>query len=165
MSVSESTRDGLPPFFKGYEIEDMLLDDLGDVVELEEITGLNRWGYDAYKRELLKNPNSVMLVARSLQPGQRVLGFLAGWIVEDELHINNIAAHPAYRRVGIGRGLLEETVSVGRRRGAAFVLLEVRASNEAAQQLYRKMGFETIGRRRDYYRAPTEDALVMKLEI
>jgi ribosomal-protein-alanine N-acetyltransferase len=158
-------REGLPPFFKGYEIEDMLLDDLGDVVKLEEITGLNRWGYDAYKRELLKNPNSVMLVARSLQPGQRVLGFLAGWIVEDELHINNIASHPSYRRVGIGRGLLEEAVSVGRRRDAAFILLEVRASNEAAQQLYRKTGFIIIGRRRDYYRAPTEDALVMKLEF
>jgi ribosomal-protein-alanine N-acetyltransferase len=158
-------REGLPPFFKGYEIEDMLLDDLGDVVELEEITGLNRWGYDAYKRELLKNPNSVMLVARSLQPGQRALGFLAGWIVEDELHINNIASHPSYRRVGIGRSLLEEAVATGRRRGAAFILLEVRASNEAAQQLYRKTGFVVIGRRRDYYRAPTEDALVMKLEF
>jgi ribosomal-protein-alanine N-acetyltransferase len=158
-------REGLPPFYKGYEIEDMLLDDLGDVVELEEITGLNRWGYDAYKRELLKNPNSVMLVARSLQPGQRVLGFLAGWIVEDELHINNIASHPSYRRLGIGRGLLAEAVAAGRRGGAAFILLEVRASNEAAQELYRKTGFVIIGRRRDYYRAPTEDALVMKLEF
>ncbi|HEY7912864.1 MAG TPA: ribosomal protein S18-alanine N-acetyltransferase [Blastocatellia bacterium] len=165
MSVSESMREGLPPFYKGYAIEDMLLDDLGDVVELEEITGLNRWGYDAYKRELLKNPNSVMLVARSLQPGQRALGFLAGWIVEDELHINNIASHPTYRRLGIGRALLEEAVLAGRRRGAAFILLEVRASNEAAQQLYRKLGFVIIGRRRDYYRAPTEDALVMKLEF
>jgi ribosomal-protein-alanine N-acetyltransferase len=106
-----------------------------------------------------------MLVARSLQPGQRALGFLAGWIVEDELHINNIASHPTYRRLGIGRALLEEAVLAGRRRGAAFILLEVRASNEAAQQLYRKLGFVIIGRRRDYYRAPTEDALVMKLEF
>jgi len=56
-------------------------------------------------------------------------------------------------------------VDEGMMRGAVFVLLEVRASNEVAQSLYRKMGFNLVGRRRDYYRLPTEDAFVMKLVI
>jgi len=148
---------------KPYSIEQMGDQDLIEVVELEEITGLNRWGYEAYRRELFKNPNSVMLVARNQYPGPRVVGFFAGWVVEDELHVNNIASHPDYRKVGIGQNLMEAAIDESRMRGVSFVLLEVRASNEPAQSLYRKLGFNFIGRRRDYYRSPTEDALVMKM--
>jgi ribosomal-protein-alanine N-acetyltransferase len=142
--------------------------DLDEVVVLEEITGLNRWGYDAYRRELLKNPDSILLVARNFErdeQGRSVIGFLAGWTVEDEVHINNIASHPSYRGIGIGRSLMETTVDEGRLRGASFVVLEVRASNAVAQSLYRKLGFISVGRRRDYYRLPTEDAIVMKLML
>jgi ribosomal-protein-alanine N-acetyltransferase len=139
--------------------------DLDYVVELEEITGLNRWGYDAYRRELLKNLNSIMLIARNLESKSRVVGFFAGWTVEDEMHVNNIASHPDYRRMGIGESLMNAGIERGIRRGARYVMLEVRASNEGAQALYRKMGFGYVGKRRDYYRLPTEDALVMKLVL
>jgi ribosomal-protein-alanine N-acetyltransferase len=146
-------------------IDQMREADLAEVVKLEEMTGLNRWGYDAYRRELHKNPNSVMMVARNHHPGPSVIGFFAGWIVEDELHVNNIASHPAYRNMGVGQGLLESAIGEARMRGVLFVLLEVRASNEAAQSLYRKLGFSFVGRRKDYYRSPTEDAFVMKMEF
>jgi ribosomal-protein-alanine N-acetyltransferase len=142
------------------------MEDLQDVVYIEENSGLNRWGYDSYKRELYTNPNSVMLVARAPQlEGQGVVGFFAGWTVADEMHINNIAAHPDYRRMGIGRCLIQAAIEEGKLRGVAFVLLEVRASNEAAQSLYKKLGFNYVNRRRDYYRLPTEDAFVMKLDL
>jgi ribosomal-protein-alanine N-acetyltransferase len=140
-------------------------EDLDAVVEIEEMSGLNRWGYDAYRRELLKNENSLMLVALNLNPGRRVIGFLAGWTVEDELHINNIASHPDFRKLGVGYGLMSEAVEEGVRRKIRYVLLEVRASNQPAQALYRKLGFNFVARRRDYYRFPTEDAFVMKLEL
>ena len=139
--------------------------DLVDVVEIEETSGLNRWGYDAYRRELFTNPNSIMIVARNMVSGPGVLGFFAGWIVEDELHVNNVAAHRDYRRMGVGRSLMEAAVDEARRRGVSEVLLEVRASNEGAQRMYRNLGFSFVGRRRDYYRLPTEDALVMKLKF
>jgi ribosomal-protein-alanine N-acetyltransferase len=151
--------------FKPYSIEPMRERDLLDVVEIEETSGLNRWGYDAYRRELFTNPNSIMIVARNLVPGPAVIGFFAGWIVEDELHVNNVASHQDYRRIGIGRSLMESAIDESGRRGVAHVILEVRASNEAAQFLYRELGFGFIGRRRDYYRVPTEDALVMKLKL
>jgi ribosomal-protein-alanine N-acetyltransferase len=151
--------------FKPYSIEPMRERDLGDVVEIEETSGLNRWGYDAYRRELFTNPNSIMIVARNEAPGPEVIGFFAGWIVEDELHVNNVASHRDYRRIGIGRSLMEAAIDESRRRGVAHVILEVRASNEAAQLLYRELGFGFVGRRRDYYRLPTEDALVMKLKL
>src|SRR4030095_335185 len=115
--------------------------DLVDVVEIEETSGLNRWGYDAYRRELFTNPNSIMIVARNEAPGPLVIGFFAGWIVEDELHVNNVASHQDYRRIGIGRSLMEAAIYETRLRGGTEVVLEVRASNEAAQILYRELGF------------------------
>jgi ribosomal-protein-alanine N-acetyltransferase len=106
-----------------------------------------------------------MMVARNLHPGPSIAGFFAGWIVEDELHINNLATHPDYRRIGVARSLLEAVLDESGYRGVSFVILEVRASNEAAQALYKKLGFKLIGRRRDYYRVPVEDALVMRREL
>ena len=165
MSISNLTSREYEAMFKPYSIEPMLERDLFDVVDIEEVSGLNRWGYDAYRRELFTNPNSIMIVARNLVPGTAVIGFFAGWIVEDELHVNNVAAHQDYRRIGIGRSLMEAAIDEAGRRGVAHVILEVRASNEAAQMLYRDLGFSFVGRRRDYYRLPTEDAMVMKLKF
>jgi len=165
VSISNLTTREYEAMFKPYSIEPMRERDLVDVVEIEETSGLNRWGYDAYRRELFTNPNSIMFVARNLVPGPAVIGFFAGWIVEDELHVNNVASHQDYRRIGVGRSLMEVAIDEAGRRGVAQVILEVRSSNEAAQLLYRDLGFSLVGRRRDYYRLPTEDALVMKLKL
>jgi [ribosomal protein S18]-alanine N-acetyltransferase len=165
LSLSDISQEQYSAVFRSYLVETMREQDLIEVVEIEEMSGLNRWGYDAYRRELFTNPNSVMMVARNLHPGPMIAGFFAGWIVEDEMHINNVAARPAFRRIGVARSLLEAAMDESRYRGVRFVLLEVRASNEAAQTLYKKLGFKLIGRRRDYYRAPAEDALVMRREL
>jgi ribosomal-protein-alanine N-acetyltransferase len=165
LSLSDMSREQYSALFRPYFVESMREQDLTEVVEIEEMSGLNRWGYDAYRRELFTNPNSVMMVARNLHPGPTIAGFFAGWIVEDELHINNLATHPDYRRIGVARSLLEAVLDESGYRGVSFVILEVRASNEAAQALYKKLGFKLIGRRRDYYRVPVEDALVMRREL
>ncbi|MEW6131176.1 MAG: ribosomal protein S18-alanine N-acetyltransferase [Acidobacteriota bacterium] len=166
MQVSRFEDNGFSPSQQMFTVDWMTLDDLSEVVEIEEISGLNRWGYDSYKREILTNPSAIMLVARTSEDvGRRILGFFAGWTVEDEMHINNIASHPGFRRIGVGRKLLETALGFGGQRGISFAILEVRASNETAQSLYRKMGFKYVNRRRDYYRFPTEDAFVMRLEL
>jgi len=165
VSTGNLTSREYEPLFRQYSIEPMRERDLIDVVEIEETSGLNRWGYDAYRRELFTNPNSIMIVARNLVSRPEVIGFFAGWIVEDELHVNNVASHHEFRRIGIGRSLMEVAIDEAGRRGVAHVILEVRAGNEAAQLLYRELGFDFVGRRRDYYRMPTEDALVMKLKL
>ena len=165
MSLSDISPEQYSAMFRSYLVEPMREQDLIEVVEIEEMSGLNRWGYDAYRRELFTNPNSVMVVARNLHPGPAIAGFFAGWIVEDELHINNVASRPEYRRIGVARSLLESAIDDSACRGVLLVILEVRASNEAAQALYGKLGFKLIGRRRDYYRGPIEDALVMRKEL
>jgi ribosomal-protein-alanine N-acetyltransferase len=149
-----------------FEIVPMREADLQEVVDIEERTGLNRWGYEAYRRELLTNPQALMYVARPRESIDReVVGFVAAALMYDELHINNIASHPDYRRLGVGRSLLDASIGEGRLRGATFCVLEVRASNESAQALYLARGFRTTRRRKDYYRTPTEDALEMVLKL
>jgi ribosomal-protein-alanine N-acetyltransferase len=151
-------------------ISQMTEHDLLEVVEIEESCGLSRWGWEAYHAELAQARNSVMLVAL-LREGsecssmQRVKGFIAARLVADELHINNVAVRPDYRRAGVARKLLETALNEGARRGARTAFLEVRAGNHPAQALYARCGFKATGRRPDYYTHPLEDALVMRLEI
>lgn len=85
-------------------------------------------------------------------------------MVEDELHINNLAVHPRWRRRRIAQALLIEALEHGRRRGAERAVLEVRASNLPALSLYRRYGFEPVGIRRQYYSHPVEDAVIMALQ-
>jgi ribosomal-protein-alanine N-acetyltransferase len=90
-----------------------------------------------------------------------VAGFCSFWLVFDELHINNLAIHPAYRRQGIGTALLKHAMHTAALLGARRATLEVRRSNEEARRIYERLGFETAGIRRNYYAQPTEDALIL----
>lgn len=79
----------------------------------------------------------------------------------DELHILQVATHPAARRQGLARALLAQVLHAAREGGCAQALLEVRQSNDAAIALYAALGFEAVGRRRRYYRDTGEDALLL----
>lgn len=142
--------------------------DLLEVVEIEEASALSRWGWDAYHSELRHESGVIMLVARGLegehrQGGRKLKGFIAARLMADELHVNNVGVREEERRRGIGNALLRAVLTEGRRSGAKWAFLEVRASNGPAQALYERCGFRVTGRRRKYYSEPTEDALVMSL--
>lgn len=144
--------------------------DLLEVVEIEELSGLSPWGWDAYHKELKSAEDAVMLVATqhfvsATETEESVAGFIVARLITDELHINNIAVHPDWRRLGVGVRLLNGALLWAREKDAKGALLEVRASNIAAQALYRRCGFEMTGRRRRYYRMPLEDALIMSLSF
>lgn len=151
-----------------FRIEAMVPGDLAEVVELEQLTGLSPWGFNAYQRELIDNPHAVMLVVRPAQAAEsarRVIAFLCSNVVLDEWHINNLATHPEFRRKGAARALLQSGAELASSGGAQFGLLEVRASNYAAQVLYIKLGFRIVARRRCYYGNPVEDAIVLRAEL
>jgi len=151
-----------------YAISRMNDHDLIEVVEIEESCGLSLWGWDSYHAELTR-PESIMLVARRAvdsNDGQRGLGgFIAARLVAEDLHINNIGVRTEFQRTGLGGSLLTAVLSTGVSQGAATAILEVRAGNVAAQALYDRYGFATVGRRRNYYRQPAEDAIIMKVLI
>jgi len=153
-------------------ISSMTEHDLLEVVEIEEATGLSRWGWDAYHAELVEGRGALMLVARfrdmrdeTARAEMAVCGFIAARLAGDEIHINNVAVREIYRRRGIGGALLSAILREGARRGARLALLEVRAGNLPAQALYTRYGFRAAGRRRNYYTDPAEDALVMNAAL
>src|SRR4026207_2198133 len=143
--------------------------DLLEVVEIEEQSGLSRWGWAAYYAELQGGNRELMLVARPV--GARGLDQyqIAGYIVAretaGELHVNNIAVRDQYRRRGYGLLLLGNVLEEARRRRATTAFLEVRSGNSAAQSLYERCGFKAIARRSNYYSDPPEDAVVMSLDL
>jgi ribosomal-protein-alanine N-acetyltransferase len=143
--------------------------DLLEVVEIEEASGLSRWGWEAYHAELLRGQGVLMYVARQVGeplPGrEKIAGFIASRLIADELHINNVAVRHSLRRRGIGGQLLGLVIAEAARMGARKAFLEVRAGNTAAQSLYEHYGFSVAGRRPNYYLGPVEDALVMSLSI
>jgi ribosomal-protein-alanine N-acetyltransferase len=168
MSKAEPARESLKNILR---VERMTEHDLLEVVEIEEMCGLSRWGWEAYHAELLSGHAGLMLVLRHQKPAlanapeKRLAGFVASRLMADELHINNIAVRPAFRRQGLAHVLLGRVLQEGARAGAREALLEVRASNKAAQALYERHDFRVAGRRKNYYAEPAEDALVMRAKL
>jgi ribosomal-protein-alanine N-acetyltransferase len=156
-------------FSPSLSITRMTEHDLLEVVEIEQLSALSAWGWDAYHKELQSPEDVIMLVARTetadstLDHEHAVAGFIVSRLVADELHINNVAIRPEVRRRGIAAQLLKAVLREGRRNGARLAFLEVRAGNAAAQGLYRRCGFQVTGRRPHYYNQPAEDALLMSL--
>ena len=109
----------------------------------------------------LTNPLSLWLVAME---GDTLVGYVGSQTCMDETDIMNIAVSPAHRRKGVGKGLMEALVEALKEKGSRCLTLEVRASNEGAIALYQNMGFAQIGLRKNYYRNPREDALILRKE-
>jgi ribosomal-protein-alanine N-acetyltransferase len=134
-------------------------DEIDAIVEIEAESFTNPWTREMYLAEL-ENPDvSFFLLARDAE--RRPVGFCSFWRILDELHINNLAVLPAFRRRGVASALLERVLEHGVRVGARSAMLEVRRSNEAARQLYERFGFTVAGVRHGYYTKPVEDALVL----
>ena len=164
------TKQVIEKLGNGFSISRMTEHDLLEVVEIEEESGLSRWGWAAYYAELQGNNRDLMLVARAPESkAPRVSHRLAGYIVArvgaNELHINNVAVRERYRRQGIGITLLGRILEEGKSRGVEVAFLELRAGNSAALSLYEKCGFNLTARRKNYYSEPTEDALVMTIQL
>jgi ribosomal-protein-alanine N-acetyltransferase len=152
----------------GITITPMSEHDLLEVVEIEEQSGLSRWGWAAYYAELQGANRDLMLVARPAESktgSNPILGYIVARETAGELHINNFAVRSEYRRRGIGAVLLDRVLQEARRRKANAAFLEVRSANHAAQALYEKSGFRAIARRANYYSDPCEDAVVMTLVL
>lgn len=116
------------------------------------------WTLEQLKSQL-PDENHIFLAA--LSPEGRVLGYVGISFILDEGYISNVAVAPEHRRRGIGAGLVRALLERAERLRLAFVTLEVRESNLGARALYEKLGFETVGRRKNYYSLPREDALLM----
>jgi ribosomal-protein-alanine N-acetyltransferase len=134
-------------------------EDLEGVLQVDEASFTRPWTRAMYESEFLNRETSRLYVLRL--PECRVAGYCAAWIVFDELHINNIAVRPEFRRRGLGAALLARALEEGAAAGAHRATLEVRRSNTPALGLYERFGFTVAGVRREYYSHPVEDALIL----
>ncbi len=165
-----------------YKVEPMQVSDIQEVMAIERLSFPTPWPMGAYRYEIHHNPRAYYFVVRPQEEGaakcrearrgllarfrstdQRppIVGFGGFWCSAREAHISTIAVHPRLRRKGIGQLILIAMIEKARTIGADHITLEVRASNLVAQSLYRKYGFQVVGRRRGYYSDANEDAVVM----
>lgn len=141
-----------------YTITLMTYDDVPQVAAIERQCFPDPWS-ERMLREHLDNQCAAALVARG-EDGT-ILGYGGLLVVLDEGYITNIAVAESCRRKGLGRAMLGALIDHCRESGASFLTLEVRQSNAPAIALYKSMGFLPEGRRKNFYRQPTEDAILM----
>ena len=130
------------------------------VAELEKICFSDPWSENSVASEL-KNKLALWLVAED--EGQ-VAGYIGSQTCGDESDMMNVAVHPDFRRRRIAEALVDGLTEELKKVESRCLTLEVRASNVPAIALYEKLGFSEIGRRKNYYRNPREDALIMRKE-
>jgi len=146
---------------KKIEISPAAVEDLEAIADIELLSGLSWWGTESYKAELEKDEN-LFYVARS---EGKVIGFVFARLITPEVEIFNIAVLPKFRKQGIGRKLFETILELAIDRGCRECWLEVRESNLAAGRFYEKLNFQNVGRRKNYYQFPLEDALLLRYTI
>ena len=130
------------------------------IAELERLCFNDPWSENSIASEL-GNKLSLWLVAE--HEGQ-VLGYVGSQTVLGETDMMNIATHPDFRKQGIGTALIRALIDALSAAGSHSLMLEVRASNNPAISVYEKMGFIQVGIRKNYYRNPKEDALILRKE-
>jgi ribosomal-protein-alanine N-acetyltransferase len=146
------------------EVAPMKGDDLGEVMRIERSSFSSPWSRKMFEVEISGNPFSFSFVVRAAGSNQ-IIGYVCTWIVIDELHLLNLAVDPPFRRLGAGEGIIRWVLEFGRSRGARTGTLEVRVSNLPARRLYEKLGFEVYATRKKYYSDPSEDALLLQLNL
>ena len=139
------------------------ISDIPHVIRIEQASFADPWGSSDFK-SVLESPQTIFLIAFE-GTGGSVIGYAIALTVLDESEILNIAVDPAMRGRGYGGKLLDVAIAEVVERGAVAAFLEVRESNSAARELYRSRGFQELSRRREYYRKPVEDALVLRLAM
>jgi ribosomal-protein-alanine N-acetyltransferase len=137
-----------------------LVADLASVAELERACYSDPWPASAFA-SLPDNPRVYFAVAESAV-GKSTAGYVFAWYVLDEGEVANLAVAMNARRQGVGGDLLDSAIRESIERGVSALYLEVRDSNHSARRLYATRGFEEVSRRKGYYRAPVEDALILR---
>ncbi len=128
------------------------------VLAIEEQVFPTPWSYGLYVTELAQPSVRGYFVARYRQD---LVGYGGIMLAVDDAHVTTLGVAPTWQRLGIGRLLMLQLAHESRRRGATDLTLEVRATNDAAQGLYREFGFAPAGIRRNYYAEIGEDAIIM----
>jgi [ribosomal protein S18]-alanine N-acetyltransferase len=151
-----------------WTIEPATLESLSEILKIEEACFSAPWTRKMLEAELSGNPFAHFLVARhegkTEVSAEAIVGYLCYWIVFEEVRLMNLAVIESMRHRGIARSLVSTALQTGISQSAHRAVLEVRASNQAAQRLYEGFGFSQTAIRSKYYANPEEDAVLMELD-
>ena len=136
----------------------MTVADIDSVHKIESLSFSLPWTKEAFYHEMVSNDYAYYVLAET---EKGIVGFCGMWLVLDECHVTNIAILPEERGKKLGEQLMKEAIKIAKAQGAKVMTLEARVSNHAAQNLYRKLGFQNGGIRKRYYSDNHEDAIVM----
>ena len=136
-------------------------DDLTAIAEIESVSINPPWSYKAIC-DFAEYDTNKILVAKI---EDTVVGYITYSIIIDEIQIANVATHPDFRKQGIGSKMLSALYDIAVQNKMYVITLEVRQSNTPAIMLYEKSGYEQVGKRKNYYKNPTEDALLYNLSL
>ena len=142
-------------------IDIMAQSHVAGIADIEKLCFHDPWSENSIAGEL-GNDLALWLVALE---GDAVVGYVGSQTVLGWTDMMNVAVHPDYRRKGVGEALIRMLMQMLRERKCECLTLEVRASNAGAIALYEKLGFQEVGRRKNYYRNPKEDALILRTEL
>ncbi len=147
------------------KIEKLRPSDLRRVMEIQAEVGLSHWTHRDYTDELVRTDS---LMVKAVDETGECIGFLVGRRIpgekdQNEFEIYNIGVSLEHQRKGIGSALMEEVLATCKRDRLKAIWLDVRASNENARAFYKRIGFVNATVRRNFYRDPVEDGIVMKL--
>ena len=131
---------------------------IDSLVELDKICFDDPWTKGMFLGDINSGQTCYFAV---LNDADEVIGYAGMWLTADEGQITNIAVHPQYRRKNIATDLLCKLFKVCHDKNIRNITLEVRRSNSSAAALYEKAGFEVVGTRKNYYKKPVEDAILM----
>ncbi len=136
--------------------------DLKSIMNVENASFTVPWTEAAFRNEFIINQYAYYILATY---NDEVVGYAGIWLVLDEGHVTNIAIHPDYQGNHYGEALLRKMIRIAKERGVIRITLEVRVSNDVAQGLYKKLGFQDGAIRKNYYPDTKEDALVMWVDL
>jgi ribosomal-protein-alanine N-acetyltransferase len=136
---------------------------LEQVMEIERASFSTPWTSSMFLCELASPISFPFVAVKRERNDSFVLSYIVSWMVKQEVQILNLATHPSFRRLGVAHSLLHFTLDCAYRKGGICYFLEVRKGNQAALNLYQRVGFTSYGIRRNYYADTGEDALVMRL--
>jgi ribosomal-protein-alanine N-acetyltransferase len=151
-----------------WTVEPATVGSLSEILQIEEACFSAPWTRKMLEAELSGNPFAHFLVARQEREAgasaEAIIGYLCYWIVFEEVRLMNLAVIESMRHRGVAKSLVRTALQIGLSQSAHRAVLEVRASNEAAQRLYKGFGFCQTAIRPKYYANPVEDAVLMELD-
>ena len=146
-----------------WKIHKMKREHLEQVIKIEKASFPTPWTSSMFLCELNSSISFPFVAVKEEKQDSFVLSYIVFWLFKGEVQILNLATHPDFRRLGVAYSLLNFTLDFTHKKGGTCYFLDVRKGNQAALNLYQRVGFTPAGIRRDYYADTGEDALVMRL--